>query len=74
MKKLSVAELIIIRADYYQLLLASSCVGERISRQLRSEIYIPSEEKTSADGETGRFITLKEVNFTDIDISKHYYS
>ena len=42
--------------------------------QLRSEIYIPSEEKTSADGETGRFIALKEVNFTDIDISKHYYS
>ena len=39
-KKLSDAELIVK--------LASSSVGERIFRDLRSEIYIPSEEKTSA--------------------------
>ena len=38
--------------------LASSCIGERIFRDLRSEIYIPSEEKTSADGENGRLIAL----------------
>ena len=42
-KKLSDAELIII--------LASGSVGERIFRDLRSEIYIPSEEETSADRE-----------------------
>ena len=45
-KKLSDAELIIK--------LASSSVGERIFRYLRSEVYIPSEEKTYADGENGR--------------------
>ena len=39
--------------------LASSSVGESILRDLRSEIYIPSEEKTSADGEKGRLISLK---------------
>ena len=39
---------------------ASSSVGERIFRELRSEIDIPSdEEKTSADGENGRLIALK---------------
>ena len=48
-KKLSDAELIIK--------FASSSVGERIFRELRSEIYIPSDaEKTSADGENGRLI------------------
>ena len=50
-KKLSDAELIVK--------LASSSVGERIFRDLRSEIYIPSEEKTSADRENGRLIALK---------------
>ena len=50
-KKLSDAELIII--------LASGSVGERIFRNLRSEIYIPSEEETSADRENGRLIALK---------------
>ena len=50
-KKLSDAELIVK--------LASSGVGERISRDLRSEIYIPSEEKASADEENGRLIALK---------------
>ena len=47
-KKLSDAELIVK--------LASSSVGERIVRDLRSEIYIPSEEKTSADRENGRLL------------------
>ena len=50
-KKLSDVELIIK--------FASSSVGERIFRDLRSKIYIPSEEKTSADGENGRLIALK---------------
>ena len=50
-KKLSDAELIIE--------LASSSVGERIFKDLRLEIYIPSEEKTSADGENGRLIAIK---------------
>ena len=50
-KKLSDAELIVK--------LASSGVAERISRDLRSEICIPSEEKTSADEENGRLIALK---------------
>ena len=50
-KKLSDAELIIK--------LASSSVRERIFRDLRSEIYIPFEEKTYADGENGRLIALK---------------
>ena len=51
-KNLSNAELIIK--------LASSSVGERIFRDLRSEIYIPSEEKVSADdGENGRLTALK---------------
>ena len=50
-KKSSYAELIVK--------LASSSVGERIFRDLRSEIYIPSEEKTSADKEKGRLIALK---------------
>ena len=50
-KKLSDAELIIE--------LASSSVGERIFKDLRFEIYIPSEEKTSADGENGRLIAIK---------------
>ena len=45
-KKLSDAELIVK--------LASSSVGERIFRDSRSEIYIPSEEKTSDDKEKGR--------------------
>ena len=45
-KKLSYAELIVK--------LASSSVGERIFRDSRSEIYIPSEEKTSDDKEKGR--------------------
>ena len=48
-KKLSDAELIVK--------IASSSVGERIFRDLRSEIYIPSEEKTSAND--GRLIALK---------------
>ena len=48
-KKLSDADLIIK--------LASSSVGECIFRDLRSEIYIPSEEKTSAND--GRLIALK---------------
>ena len=48
-KKLSDAELIVK--------LASSSVWERIFRDLRSEIYIPSEEKTSAND--GRLIALK---------------
>ena len=50
-KKSSYAELIVK--------LASSSVGERIFRDLRSEIYIPSEEKTSANKEKGRLIALK---------------
>ena len=29
----------------------SSSVGERIFKDLRSKVYIPSEEKASADGE-----------------------
>ena len=62
-KKLSDAELIVK--------LASSSVGERILRDLRSEIYIPSKGKTSADRENGRLIALKEVAFIDIDISKY---
>ena len=33
--------------------LVSSSVGERIFRDLKSESNIPSEEKTSADGENG---------------------
>ena len=49
-KKLSDAELIVK--------LASSSVGERIFRDLRSEIYIPSEEKTCANRENGRLIAL----------------
>ena len=36
--------------------LGSSSVGERIFRDLRSEIYIPSEEKTFPDD--GRLIAL----------------
>ena len=48
MNKLSDAELIIK--------LASSSVGEHIFRDLRSEINIPSEEKTSADVESGRLL------------------
>ena len=39
--------------------LANSNVGERIFKDLRSEIYIPSEEKTSADGANGRLIAIK---------------
>ena len=50
-KKLSDAELVIK--------LTSSSVGERIFRDLRSEICIPSEEKTSADEENGTLIALK---------------
>ena len=50
-KKLSDAELIVK--------LASSSVGDRIFRDLRSEIYILSEEKTSVDRENGRLIALK---------------
>ena len=50
-KRLSDAELIVK--------LASSSVGERIFRDLRSEIYIPSEEKTSPDREKGRLLALK---------------
>ena len=50
-KKLSDPELIVK--------LASSSVGKHIFRDLRSEIYISSEEKTSADGENGRLIALK---------------
>ena len=46
-KTLSDAELIVK--------LAINSVGERILRYLRSEIYIPSEEKTSA-AENGRLI------------------
>ena len=37
----------------------SSSVVERIFRGLRSKIYIPCEEKISADGENGRLIALK---------------
>ena len=44
-KELSDTELIIK--------LVSSSVGERIFRDLKSESNIPSEEKTSADGENG---------------------
>ena len=58
-KKLSNAELIIK--------LASSSVGEPIFRDLRSEICIPSEEKTSLWGKWN--IGCFKVNFTDIDIS-----
>ena len=51
-KKLSDAELIVK--------LASSSVGERIFRDLRSEIYISSEMKASADNrKNGRLIALK---------------
>ena len=50
-KKLSDAELIIK--------LASGSAGERIFRDLRFEIYIPSEEKVSADRENGKLIALK---------------
>ena len=50
-KKLSDVELIIK--------FASSSVGKRIFRDLRAEIYIPSEEKKSANGENGRLISLK---------------
>ena len=50
-KKLPDAELIIK--------LASSSVGERNFRDLRSEIFISSEEKTSANGENGRLNALK---------------
>ena len=50
-KKLSDAELIVK--------LASSSVGDRIFKDLRSEIYILSEEKTSVDRENGRLIALK---------------
>ena len=50
-KKLSEAELIVK--------LASSSVGDRIFRDLRSEIYILSEEKTSVDRGNGRLIALK---------------
>ena len=50
-KKLSGAELVVK--------LVSSNVGERIFSDLRSEIYIPSEEKTPADRENGRLIALK---------------
>ena len=39
--------------------LASSSVGERIFRDLRSEILIPSEKKSSADRENERLIILK---------------
>ena len=38
---------------------AVSSVGKRIFRDLRSKIYVPTEEKTSADGENGRLIALK---------------
>ena len=38
---------------------AVSSVGKRIFRDLRSEIYVPTEEKTSADRENGRLIALK---------------
>ena len=50
-KKLSDAELIVK--------LASSGVGERIFRDLKSEIYIHFEQKTSPDRENGRLIALK---------------
>ena len=50
-KKSSDAELIIK--------FASNSVGEGIFRDLRSEIYNPSEEKLSADRENGRLIALK---------------
>ena len=50
-KKLSDVELIIK--------LTSSNIGERIFRDLRSETYVSSEEKTSGDGENGRLIALK---------------
>ena len=45
-RKLSDTELIIK--------LASSSIRERIFRELRSETYIPSKEKTSANGQKGR--------------------
>ena len=52
-KKLSDAELLAVK-------FASSSVGEHIFTDLRSKIYIPSEEKTSADTrENGRLIALK---------------
>ena len=38
---------------------AVSSVGKRVFRDLRSEIYVPTEEKTSADRENGRLIALK---------------
>ena len=40
--------------------LARSSVGARIFRDLRTEIYIPSEKKTFADGENARLIALSE--------------
>ena len=39
--------------------LAASNVGERIFRDLRSEINSPSEEETFADKKNGRLIALK---------------
>ena len=51
-EKMSDTELIIKLA-------ISSSAGERIFKDLRSKVYIPSEEKTSADGEYGRPIALK---------------
>ena len=50
-KKLSDSELIVK--------LASSSVGGRIFRDLRSEMFISSEEKTCANRENGRLIALK---------------
>ena len=50
-KKLSDGELIIK--------FASSSAEERIFRDLRSKIYISSEDETSPDGENGWLITLK---------------
>ena len=54
-KKLSDAELIIK--------LASSSTKERIFKDIRSVIYIPSEEKTSADVENGRADCFKVSEF-----------
>ena len=50
-KKVSHAELIVK--------LARNSVGERIFKDLRSEIYNLPEEKTSADRENRRLIALK---------------
>ena len=38
---------------------ASSGAGKRTFRDLRSEMYVSSEDETSIDGQNGRLIALK---------------